>query len=324
MEEINYFDLQTLLDNCSIGLIDMHEPIEVSNKMKNKRIEITLLKHFLILCKSQKVSLIHILSRLRYLLKVNIMKLITQHPLIKQYIQNILKEWMLDIEPEQLVQDGLSETDYREGDDLFDYSIFLNDKFNTMKGGEKLTTLEKSLQERYKTHEKMTRKHADLIQEKISEVNSECTSCMDDLKNHSEQSYSRYKLVDPTYKDVLLDLSTKSKSVYLEYLHQIQSSSSEVLDSFLSDIQNLSVPDTVHTMFLNYLITINMIKKELYYVNNSTKFLMSQLKPKLDLIKPFKDGENKLELLISDENDPDDTREKNESLSNSLFGFSFF
>ena len=43
----------------------MHEPIEITNKFKNQRIEISLLKHFLILCKTQQVSLIHILSRLR-------------------------------------------------------------------------------------------------------------------------------------------------------------------------------------------------------------------------------------------------------------------
>ena len=48
MEQLNYYDLDTIINHCSMGHIDMHEPIEVTNKLKNKKIEISLLKHFLI------------------------------------------------------------------------------------------------------------------------------------------------------------------------------------------------------------------------------------------------------------------------------------
>ena len=40
MEELNYYDLENIMKHCVEGNIDMHEPIEVTNKLRNKKVEI--------------------------------------------------------------------------------------------------------------------------------------------------------------------------------------------------------------------------------------------------------------------------------------------
>ena len=63
MESLRYYDLENILDHCSTGRINMHEPIEVMNQSQTMKTEMTVLKHLVILSKSDKVSLIHILSK---------------------------------------------------------------------------------------------------------------------------------------------------------------------------------------------------------------------------------------------------------------------
>ena len=38
MDQLNYYDLENILSKCVSGEIDMHEPIEVTNKLKNQKI----------------------------------------------------------------------------------------------------------------------------------------------------------------------------------------------------------------------------------------------------------------------------------------------
>ena len=46
MEQVNYYDLESLLIQCSNGSVDMHEPIEVTNIMKIKNRNITFKTFF--------------------------------------------------------------------------------------------------------------------------------------------------------------------------------------------------------------------------------------------------------------------------------------
>ena len=54
-EELNYYDLDALFNKCVSGELDIHQPLEVSNKLKNRRHEISFLHHLLNLS-----SLVHI------------------------------------------------------------------------------------------------------------------------------------------------------------------------------------------------------------------------------------------------------------------------
>jgi hypothetical protein len=89
----------------------------------------------------------------------------------------------------------------------------------------------------------------------------------------------------------------------------------------LSELQDLDIPDNIHTIFLNYVITLNMIKKELYFVSNSYKHLLRQMNPHMESVTEFMDGSNPLDILVVDE--PSELP-KTEPTSGSLLGFSFF
>ena len=318
MEELNYYDLENIIKHCVEGNIDMHEPIEVTNKLRNKKVEISLLKHFLIVCKSDKTTLIHILSQLRYELKLMLLKLVQSNQYVNQYIQNVINEWSLKITPEELLQDGLDQCNYREGDDLIDYETYLKEKLNIQEGGTKIITLQDAIKQRQEQHKQMTREYADQIQEKIKNIHSECSDCVGRVKHNINEVTSKHQLLDPKHRDILLDLSTKSKSAYLEFLHKQKSTP---LTVFMSELQDLDIPDNIHTIFLNYVITLNMIKKELYFVSNSYKHLLRQMNPHMESVTEFMDGSNPLDILVVDE-----PRElpKTEPTSGSLLGFSFF
>ena len=148
MEQLNYHALGYILDKCVSGEIDMHEPIEITNKLKNQKTDMSLLKHLLLLCKSDKKSLIHILSVLRYNIKSHLLELIDDNAFIRHYVQNIISEWGLDISVTDLFKDGLDQCDYNEGTDLFDYNNYVTEKRFSQEGGSKIMLLERGLRER--------------------------------------------------------------------------------------------------------------------------------------------------------------------------------
>ena len=321
MEELNYYDLENIMKHCVEGNIDMHEPIEVTNKLRNKKVEISLLKHFLIVCKSENTTLIHILSQLRYELKLMLLKLVQSNQYVNQYIQHVINEWSLKITPEELLQDGLDQCNYREGDDLIDYETYLKEKLNIQEGGNRLIVLQDAIKQRQDSHKMVTKDYADKIQKKIQDIHTECSDCVGRIKHNITDVTHKHKLLDPLHRDVLLDLSTKAKSTYLEFLHKQNSTPLSIL---MSELQDLDIPDNIHTIFLNYVITLNMIKKELYYISNSYKYLLHQMNPHMESLSEFMEGTNPLESLI-DKSGNDTLDESSDSdQSNSFFGFSFF
>ena len=137
MNSLRYYNLDKLIEHCSYGKIDMHEPIEVANQSGSIRSEMSILKHFVVLSKSQNISLIHILSRLRCNLKNVLLNMISNNAFIRHYIDNVIKEWRLDITPSDLLNDGLASCEYIEGD-LFNYDNFTTELKCSQEGGKKI------------------------------------------------------------------------------------------------------------------------------------------------------------------------------------------
>ena len=294
MDQLNYYDLENILSKCVSGEIDMHEPIEVTNKIKNQRTEMGVLKHLLLLCQSDKKSLIHILSVLRCKLKETLLELINDNSFIRQYIQNIIHEWRLDITPFDLLQDGLDQCGYSEGDDLFNYQALVDEQRCYQKGGSQLVTLEQALKERQQAFTPMTKDYAGQIQGKIKGLYNECNECVGRVKGYSADTMTKNKLIHPQYIDILTDLSSKSKPTYLEYSNKFKEDE-ETFATFLNESHDLDIPDNIHTIFLNYLITLNMIKKEMNYISHSFKDILSDMQPKMVILTKFMDGLNELD-----------------------------
>jgi hypothetical protein len=299
MDQLNYYDLENIISKCVSGEIDMHEPIEVTNKLKNQRTEMSILKHLLILCQSDKKSLIHILSVLRYKIKSHLLELINDSAFIRHYIQNVIHEWSLHVTPADLFKDGLDQCDYHEGDDLYDYGQLINEKKCSQDGGHKLKVLEDGLKTRQEEYKPMTSEFAGLIQDKVRDLHTECYDCMGRIKSQASDTMEKGQLLDPKHKDVIIDLSSKTKATYLEYSDRLKEDSS-AFSTFLSEKQDLDIPDNIHTIFLNYLITLNMVKKEMNFITHSFKGLLTDIQPKMVVLTKFMDGLNELEDLVED------------------------
>ena len=71
--------------------------------------------------------LIHILSKLRCSLKGRLEGLITDNAFVKHYIENVLKEWRLDIPVSELLNDGLNLNVTIDDGDLFAYDKLVED-----------------------------------------------------------------------------------------------------------------------------------------------------------------------------------------------------
>ena len=151
MESLRYHDLENILEHCATGRINMHEPVEVMNQSQTMKTEMTVLKHLVVLSKSDKVSLIHILSRLRCSLKERLEKLISDNAFVKHYIENVIKEWKSDITVTDLLKDGLATCNYENGD-LFAYDKLVEELDCSQRGGYKLDEIERILKERQAQH----------------------------------------------------------------------------------------------------------------------------------------------------------------------------
>lgn len=319
MEELNYYDLNGLIELCVNGSLDMHEPLEVSNRMQNQKIEISILKHLLIICERDNHTLIHILSMIRSNIKENILTLLSDNIYFKRYLINVIQEWGSEIMPEDLFNDGLNKCGYREGDDILPYEELLNQKKISNETSQKLEMIEQGIKERQESYTPVTKEYAEDIQNRIKDLHSQCSVCMDKIKEQRGGALDKLTLIEPEHRDILLDLSIKPKALYIEYLNIITKEESSVLSGFMTDIQNVNIPDNIHTIFLNYVITINMLKKEINYVSNSFKQIMIESQPRLQLLNKFTDGSDELNMLVIDED-----KSKQVEESSSGFGFSFF
>ena len=278
MDSLNYHKLDDLITRCASGEIDMHDPLELTNHMKNKKIQISILQHFIILCRSDKKSLIHILSRLRCEIQQSLLRLIQSNPFVRMYIQSVIQEWRQTFPPEELFLDGLDQCGYSEGDDLFSYDELVKEQECSQKGGSQMKAIEDILRQRQDNYSPMTSDFAGQMKSRIRDLHQECSGCIDRVKAHTANTMSLQSMITPVHMEVLTDLSGKPKSMYIEFVNHFKSSN-DVFDTFMSQSVDSEIPDKIHTVFLNYVITLTMLKKELNYITFSFKDILKEMYP---------------------------------------------
>ena len=101
-EELNYYKLDEFYQKCVDGTIDIRRQIKLKNRDHTKSYYISFLRHVLYLCKSQNLNLLDILNTLKDKTENYVERLIRENYYIKGYIQTIISEWSLTIEPEQI------------------------------------------------------------------------------------------------------------------------------------------------------------------------------------------------------------------------------
>jgi len=292
MEELNYYDLDSLVSKCVEGDLDIHEPLEITNKLRNKRHEISFLQHLLVQCKTQKKPLIFILSMLRHRIKGRLLQLINENAFIRHYVQSIIYEWSLEVSATDILVDGLSSLDefmLDEEESLFDYDKFVGEKKVCQRAGGLLVSLNKDIGENQFQHVPFERAYSTEIEDRIRDIHSQCYDCMGRVKQNIQEVDMKYSSLEPTHIEVLLDLSTKCKSEYLEHSARNDESTIAVM---IADKNGCDIPENIHTIFLNYTLVLNMIQKEMKYILTNFQKLMDDIQSKTVMMSGYMDGLN--------------------------------
>ena len=154
-------------------------------------------------------------------LKERLDGLIIDNAFVKHYIENVLKEWRLDIPVSELLNDGLARCNYENGD-LFAYDKLVEELECSQRGGAKLSDIERILKERQEQHKPMTPDYSKQMKIKLSDLLSECKGCSNRVKTQSVEAQTTYVAMDPKHLQILIDLSFKPKSAYLEFSNQFR------------------------------------------------------------------------------------------------------
>ena len=274
MESLLYHDLRTFINLCATGEIKMNQVIEIPNVTHDRRIHMSFLKHSIHLSKQFDTNILHILTQIKYRIKEDILSLINSNPYVRNYIQMILQEWGLkDVVAGDIFIDGLDNNDkYSDDYDMFDYEGFIN----TQQLIDDLEEKRRSLEDEVNQMNLDVKK----INHSITSFLDECIECKTRLTNNLSELTDKQELIEPTYKYVLFDLSVKHKPQYLDKSHLSDGSSK--MSDFLTTTNASDIPDTIHDIFMNYLLCSNMILKEFLYLSFTSKDLLMIVSEKHD------------------------------------------
>ena len=128
-ETLNYYKMDEFLDMYMKGDKSIHDMIELKDLKHTTTYHISFLHHLLYLCKTKNMSLLTILTTLKENIETYITRLIRENFYIRTYIENIIKEWSLLLESENLFD--------KMQNDKFNYDDFVyqNKIYNELVGG---------------------------------------------------------------------------------------------------------------------------------------------------------------------------------------------
>ncbi len=254
-----------------------------------------------------------LLSIIRYKIKEKLSELFLSNVYVSQTVNMIIKEWGYnDITSHDILDDGFKEQeDISDTDDIFDYDILVkeNDDVNNIK--DEIIDLESDIQERQLNSELIGGSIE--IPKRMKLLHGRCIDCNNRLTEYHSDIKIKDKLINPKYYEVLLDLSAKNKSYYLENNHN-KDEENIILSSFVTTQNDSEIPENIHNIFMNYLLIINYIHKELKFIMNSF----------IQLIESINEKHKKISTNIYKLNVDDVPNEENmlSKLLSDLFGYS--
>ena len=296
MDNLKYLEKKDLVDKCSDGSINVHDNIKLKNKVQNTLHYISFLEHLLYLCTSKNTNLLKILFNIKKNIEKNVNKYI-DNIYFNECIQKTINEWNLEIEPEDI---------FNNSDETYNYDDFIENNKNYNELLFNITGFESIIQ-------KKNNQFDDDIKDSVIIILTNCNESIDDLKTELKKVMNVITNLAPDYNYLLTDLSTKSKKMYMEYIKE-QNKNSSIFDSLITNKNDSDIPDNINTIFLNYILIINMIKKELHYIITIYKSLLIKLNEKFNILNKLKESLSikdnvntiKKEELIDDEDHIED------------------
>ena len=296
MDNLKYLEKKDLVDKCSDGSINVHDNIKLKNKVQNTLHYISFLEHLLYLCTSKNTNLLKILFNIKKNIEKNVNKYI-DNIYFNECIQKTINEWNLEIEPEDI---------FNNSDKTYNYDDFIENNKNYNELLFNITGFESIIQ-------KKNNQFDDDIKDSVIIILINCNESIDELKTELKKVMNVITNLEPDYNYLLTDLSTKSKKMYMEYIKE-QNKNSSIFDSLITNKNDSDIPDNIKKIFLNYILIINMIKKELHYIITIYKSLLIKLNEKFNILNKLKESLSikdnvntiKKEELIDDEDHIED------------------
>lgn len=234
---MEHIDLRSLINKCISGQMQIGRPIMLTSKDRTETTTITFLNHLMKYngIKSDKLFTFYF-QVLNMFNKV--FKELMKHSSFNSYIQHVKKEWDIDIDKYILYEERVELDDTKQTiEELLENMNLLCKQFRGLNGRVKTNNMNDVLVE----DEMM--EHMDVFLEKVGELSLEIDDISKMLNQISEN-------IDGLNMFVLLDLSMKDKSLYLQF--------SQVDD-------DVKILDNINISFINYIYIINLIKKHIVY-----------------------------------------------------------
>ena len=240
--ETEYPDYETFIYNVCNGKI---------NFLNNN---ISSLTYALYYCKSEKKYLLDILLILYDTIINNIHNLIN-NKIINNYINFIFSQWNIEIDINQLFTKG----------DPINYLKYIENcnEFNNLNNN--IIQLNKYIKLKGNELDGQIKDNIFLLNENINNLINTIKDYKDKLKSYQSNCQINY--------NILLDISSKNKSEYIQYIKG--NNESNVFNSLI--INNTNIPEDINVIFINYIMINNMIKKEINYILNMSNKNINKL-----------------------------------------------
>ena len=285
MEELTYYDLETFINMFSTGKLSMNQPVEVTNINRDKRIHMSFLKHGIHLSKKYDTNLLDILSKIKYKIKEDLLVLLDSNSYVRNYVQKIIEEWGIDdLSATDLLLDGFDEqSEYTIDPSVFEYQRVVDEHTKSDDLENKLKAIEDTLAD--KPINQTGGFSIKNIDESVQSIHTECKGCTSRIESNLQELEKKNDLINPLNSDIIMDLTMKHKPQYLEQSHIDNESS--MIPTFMTARNSNEIPDMIHIIFLNYLLTTNMIHKEVDYLISSFQRLLDDMNDKHKLVSEY-------------------------------------
>jgi len=240
MVDRDFLQIKLLVREMIEGKIQINKPLVITSSDRTNTEELSFLSHILKYNNVKKNTMLIFLNEVLEIFNNQIIKLM-RNSNIQNYIDNVKLEW--DDSTDILFKDIFTEEQVKSMENIMENINELCRGFkeiNTSVESNNVTDLveENDLVERMDTFVGLITE----FNENIGEITSELDRFEENLKKLNSC--------------VLLDLSMKNKRLYLEF-------------NDMTDDKN--IPENIQNIFLNYLLILNLLKKQIIYYKKTIK-----------------------------------------------------
>ena len=233
---MEHIGLKELINKCITGEIQMGKPIILTSSDRSDIVKVSFLNHLIKYNGIKQDQLFTFYFKMLGFFNELYENLMNEDETFDKFIQHIKKEWNVE---ENIIyeHDFKLDRSRKTIEELLENMNILCRQFRELNGKVKTNNMNDVI-----------------VEDEMMDNMDEFLESVQELESEKEEISG---MIDPIIEDInklnidlLLDLSMKDKSMYLEK----------------SDIdENNNIPDNINISFLNYVYIINLIKKHIIY-----------------------------------------------------------